>query len=143
MTYHPSAVDFGDIFDLRDISARARDLAACGVEAMDEGERDEFRELRRFERTFRAEFDISTEECGDGYEPTVIPADRFTEYAEQLADDIGAFHVPADPYGGTKARDVRESWPLRHIDWKAAADELRQDYSEFDFDGRTYLIRSW
>lgn len=32
-------------------------------------------------------------------------------------------------------------WPLRHIDWDAAAEELKQDYTSVEFDGVTYWIR--
>jgi len=37
-------------------------------------------------------------------------------------------------------RDQR--WPLNHIDWEAAAEELRQDYTTFTCDGMTYLARA-
>ncbi len=58
---------------------------------------------------------------------TFIREDYFEDYARQLADDLGS---------------LRETdWPHNHIDWKAAADELRQDYSEFDFDGTAYYAR--
>lgn len=41
------------------------------------------------------------------------------EFAEQLADDLGA--VPDDA-----------QWPLNHIDWDSAARELSMDYGEQD-----------
>lgn len=53
----------------------------------------------------------------------------FVEYAEQLADDIGAIN-----------RDAL--WPICHIDWEAAAESLKQDYTAVDFDGATYWIRA-
>ena len=62
-------------------------------------------------------------------EPTLIAESYFETYAQELAEDIGA--IPSDL-----------QWPVRHIDWEAAADELSQDYSEFDFDGGAWLIRS-
>lgn len=58
-----------------------------------------------------------------------IPDDEFTEYAQQLAEDIGAV-----PDGN--------NWPLYCIDWERAADELRVDYTSFSFDGTDYLVRS-
>ena len=35
-------------------------------------------------------------------------------------------------------------WPYRHmkIDFEAAAEELKQDYTAIDFDGETYYIRA-
>src|SRR5919108_3861575 len=57
--------------------------------------------------------------AGDDPEDGVflIRSDMFQEYAEEFAEDIGAI-------------DPRASWPLCHIDWKAAADDLKQDYTE-------------
>lgn len=52
----------------------------------------------------------------------------FVTYAQDFADDIGAIN-----------RDA--AWPLSHIDWDAAADDLRQDYTALDFDGATYWAR--
>lgn len=62
------------------------------------------------------------------YGESLISEDYFMEYAEQLATDIGAI-----------TNDV--SWPLTCIDWGAAADQLKQDYSSVDVDGSTYYIR--
>lgn len=53
---------------------------------------------------------------------------HFEAYAEELADDIGAI-------------DAKAAWPLRHIDWKAAARELQQDYTEIEWEGCTYWVR--
>jgi hypothetical protein len=69
------------------------------------------------------------ERHGDGYEPTLISEDRFTSYARELAEDIGAV-----PEGG--------NWPTYCIDWERAADELRVDYLTVEYDGETYLIRA-
>jgi predicted nucleic acid-binding Zn-ribbon protein len=59
---------------------------------------------------------------------TLINESYFTEYAEELAGDIGAV-------------DRNASWPLNHIDWEEAADELKIDYTEIDFDGTTFYVR--
>lgn len=59
---------------------------------------------------------------------TVLYADHyFPTYAQQFAEDIGAVD-----------RDVR--WPP--IDWKKAADELKQDYTSIDVDGYEFWVRS-
>jgi predicted RNA-binding Zn-ribbon protein involved in translation (DUF1610 family) len=59
---------------------------------------------------------------------TLIRDSYFEEYAEQFADDIGAI-------------DRNASWPICHIDWKAAAESLQMDYTSVDFDGVTYWVR--
>lgn len=56
-----------------------------------------------------------------------IDEDYFVEYAKELAYDIG---VVSDDL----------AWPCTHIDWDAAADELRMDYTEVEFDGNSYLV---
>lgn len=73
-------------------------------------------------------------EQGEDYVPdwrhgaTLIAERYFTEYAMELAHDIGA--VEAD-----------ERWPYNHIDWESAAAELLYDYTRFDIGGETYLVR--
>jgi hypothetical protein len=62
------------------------------------------------------------------YGAALIRDSYFEEYAEQFADDIGAVNKDAN-------------WPTNHIDWKAAAEDLQQDYSAVDFDGVTYWVR--
>ena len=59
----------------------------------------------------------------------MIPEDDFEDYARELADDIGA--VPKDA-----------SWPCTCIDWEQAADELKGDYTEVEYQGDTYLVRA-
>jgi antirestriction protein len=59
----------------------------------------------------------------------LIRESHFRDYAEQLAEDIGAINSDA-------------TWPNNCIDWERAARELRMDYTAVDFDGVTYLIRS-
>jgi len=60
---------------------------------------------------------------------TLIPESEFTEYAQDLAEDISG--MPKD-----------QPWPFSHIDWEAAADALKQDYSEAEYQGTTYLFRA-
>lgn len=55
--------------------------------------------------------------------------DYFEDYAREYAEGL-------DP-------DIRTArWPFNHIDWTAAADELKVDYSFVDFDGETYWYRA-
>jgi hypothetical protein len=65
---------------------------------------------------------------GDWYPITLIREDHFQDYAQELAEDIGAINVNA-------------SWPNNCIDWKAAAEQLKMDYTSVNFDGITYYTR--
>ncbi|RJQ46850.1 MAG: hypothetical protein C4534_02050 [Gaiellales bacterium] len=63
-------------------------------------------------------------------EPIMINANYFAEYARELAEDIGAI-----------SGDLQ--WPLDHIDWDAAAEQLKSDYTELEIEGSTYLFRTF
>lgn len=63
------------------------------------------------------------------YGETLIRDSYFERYAQELADDIGAINKDA-------------TWPNDCIDWERAARELQMDYTQVDFDGVTYWIRS-
>lgn len=74
------------------------------------------------------------EEQAEGYSDwqygaQLIRESYFKDYAQQLAEDIGAVNADA-------------TWPNNCIDWDQAARELEVDYTQVDFDGVTYLIRS-
>ncbi len=60
---------------------------------------------------------------------TLIRDDYFQEYAEELAEDIGAVNRNA-------------TWPNNFIDWEAAADALKQDYMSVTFGDLEYWIRA-
>ena len=59
---------------------------------------------------------------------TAIADEAFVEYAEEFAYDIGAASSDAN-------------WPNAHIDWEAAADALKQDFTCVELDGDEYWIR--
>ncbi len=62
------------------------------------------------------------------YPLTLINDNYFESYAKELAEDCGM--VSSDT-----------SWPNNHIDWEAAADALKEDYSQVDYDNETYWYR--
>ena len=62
------------------------------------------------------------------YGETLIRDSYFQDYAQVLAEDIGA--VPTE-----------YSWPTSCIDWEHAARELQMDYTAIDFNGVTYWAR--
>lgn len=59
---------------------------------------------------------------------TLIRHDYFVKYAEELAYDLGILNESA-------------RWPHNHIDWEAASEELKIDYTTIDFDGVDYYVR--
>lgn len=135
----------GDMIDSRDVIAaleiyRAA-VVAMGVDpetvdadfnnGMPEGSEDWDADQNDIVSEFVAlrELDSECESYGDwSFGSTLIRESYFTEYAEDFANDIGAVNRNA-------------SWPNTHIDWEAAAHALKQDYSEVQFKGETYLIR--
>lgn len=73
-------------------------------------------------------------EQADGYGDwahgeTLIRDGYFERYAQELAEECG---------------DLKDCdhWPLTCIDWERAADELKQDYTEVDYDGEAYWMRA-
>lgn len=73
------------------------------------------------------EFKEAAEPCTSEwkYGATFIRDSYFREYAEQLAEDIGAINSDA-------------GWPNNCIDWEQAANDLLADYSTFTVGGCTY-----
>jgi len=117
-----------DFVDSRDVIQRIDELETMrDDEEQAEGDftEDDAEELRIL---------AALAEEAEGYIPDwnygeqLIRESYFTDYARELADDIGAIDRNAD-------------WPLSHIDWDAAAEQLKMDYVEVDFDGVTYLAR--
>jgi len=108
-----------DIIDSCDVIQRISDLEG----ADDEDEKKELDALKALQD--EAEGYVEDWKYG----AALIREGYFTTYAEQLAEDIGDYN----------SRDVK--WPYTCIDWKQAADELKQDYTEVDFDGTTYYVR--
>lgn len=67
--------------------------------------------------------------CADWHSgETLIRDSYFKDYAQELAEDIGAIN-----------RDAK--WPNNCIDWDQAARELQMDYTDGDFEGVTYWAR--
>ena len=130
-----------DIIDSRDIIARIEYLESekeSMLEDVPESEygnrenekwvawedSDEFQELRVLSEL--------QDQCNYGdweYGETLIRDSYFEEYAQELAEDIGAINKDA-------------TWPNNCIDWEKAARELQYDYSLVSFDGVDYWIRA-
>lgn len=85
---------------------------------------DRLKAIRDLKAEMASSWDDILHHGGDG----LVPEDEWTDYARQLAEDIGS--VSGD-----------EQWPLRHIDWDAAAEELKVDYYSVTFEGTDYYYR--
>lgn len=120
-----------DVIDSRDVIKRIEEL-----ESEREALTEDSPELAQWDDDYGPELKVLKRlaEQGEGYAPdwhhgeTLVRDSYFTEYAEQLADDIGAV-------------DRNARWPICHIDWEAAAEALKQDYASVDYDGITYWVR--
>lgn len=109
-----------DVIDSREIIERIEDL-----EADEERDEDEQEELE----TLLALASEGEQSADWNYGETLIRDSYFEEYAQELAEDIGA--IAGD-----------NAWPLYCIDWERAARELQQDYMSVDFGGVDYWIRA-
>lgn len=61
------------------------------------------------------------------YGVTLVDVDDWEEYVKEFLEDIG--YIPKD----------FPSWI--EIDWEATANNVKQDYSEIEYQGTTYLYR--
>jgi hypothetical protein len=118
-----------DTIDVRDIIARFEEVEEAKPET--EGEKwdlcEEYSTL--LELLYSLEGMGGDEQWrGDWYPVTLIRDSHFQDYAQQLAEDIGAV-------------DANATWPNNCIDWEHAARELRYDYSGVDIAGVTYWTR--
>ena len=76
------------------------------------------------------EIDVVEDTVGNEFEygVTLIEESEFEEYVEDELKECG--YIPKD----------FPSWIV--IDWTETADNVKQDYSELEFEGVTYLYRS-
>jgi pyruvate/2-oxoglutarate dehydrogenase complex dihydrolipoamide acyltransferase (E2) component len=105
-------------------TSAALEEATAALTAWDES--DEARELAAI-KAFAEEGEQNLSDWRHG--ETLIADHYFTQYAQELAEDVGAV-----------GRDLQ--WPLMHIDWDAAADALKADYTSLTWDGAEYWGRS-
>jgi len=107
-----------DLIDSRDIIARIEWLE----NDPDPDEEEELETLKDLQKQCEGYSDWE-------YGEALIRDSYFVEYAQDLAEDIGAI-------------DRNSNWPNNCIDWERAARELQMDYTCVDFDGIDYWIRS-
>ena len=124
-----------DVIDVRDIIERVEELEGeieAYAERMDDWQAnaDNTEELQTLQTILDELKGNGGDEQwrGDWYPVTLIRDAYFRDYAQELAEDIGAVNADA-------------SWPNNCIDWKQAARELQMDYSTVEIDGATYWYR--
>ena len=125
----------GDREDVEDMIAEREDEINKLREEIEDAEReidDNRDEIETLEEDLKPYTDLQDDAEGYAadwrYGEALILDDYFVEYARQMAYDIGAV-------------DGDANWPANHIDWDAAADELKMDYTSVEFAGYEYWIR--
>ena len=77
------------------------------------------------------EIDTIENECSEfSFGETLIDEDDFEEYCQEFIEDCGY---------------ISKDMPMiisNNIDWAGIADDMKQDYSEIEYQGNTYLYRS-
>ena len=111
--------NLNDIIDSRDVLDRITELQAMDMDTEEEEELESLLDLK-------GELEDYSLTPADGI--MLIRYTYFTEYAQELAEDVGA--ISSTP-----------QWPLSHIDWDAAAEELQGDYVSVEFRGIEYFCR--
>lgn len=127
---------FDDIIDSRDVLARMDYLRSFCEDEDGEiltpetcpEENENMAEIEEYARLASLAEDGENYASDWQYGAQLIRDSHFEDYARELAEDTGAV-----------SRDAQ--WPLQHIDWEKAANELKSDYSAVEFDGVTYWVR--
>ena len=121
MLNYPSSND--DVIDSRDVIAAIEELES---ELEDSGEDFDEADLLAELKELASEAEDYASDWR--YGETLIRESYFVEYAQELAEDIGA--VNSD-----------QSWPNSCIDWDQAARDLQMDYTAVEFGDTTYYVR--
>ncbi len=123
----PLPQNHDDVIDSRDVIEAME--AMLEIINDDDATQDDCDEAQTEYDKLKALADGASDYAADWeYGETLIRDSYFQEYAQDLAEDIGAVNSDA-------------TWPNNCIDWKQAARELQMDYTAVDFDGVTYWIR--
>lgn len=119
MKYDNSA----DVLDICDLIERFEEIE----DSTDEDEIKERDSIAAFIEQFKG-YGGDEQWRGDWYPVTLIRDSYFEDYAQELAEDIGAI-------------DPNAAWPTNCIDWERATRELQMDYTSAEYDGVTYWGR--
>ena len=130
--------EYDDVIDSRDVIARIAELRD-EIKDPNENDRDDLvtdEEFAEAVAELRTELDSllalasqGEDYCEDWqYGEALVRDCYFVEYAQELAEDIGAIASDA-------------GWPYTCVDWEQAAHELQMDYTALEFRGVTYWAR--
>lgn len=118
-----------EVMDSRDL-IEARKEAESELEMMPEPIDEQDPEVEELKALIEGVDDLDNSGITDWqYGATLIRDDYFVQYAQEFAEDIGRM-------------ENDNGWPYTHIDWQAAADDLRQDYTSVTFLEEEYWVRS-
>lgn len=119
-----------DYLDSRDIQERINELESFKDDPLEDIQNPDSEDAQELASLLKLKQECDGQ-TGESWEDGIqfIRESYFEHYARELAEDIGAITTHG------------EGWPLNHIDWKRAADALKMDYTEIDFDGVIYLAR--
>jgi hypothetical protein len=123
----------GTVVDSRDVNDYLETLENNLIELReqdDENEDEESEEVGELQEQVNSLRNFIEEcqeyNCDWDYGAQLIPIDRFTEYTEELVKDIG---------------DLPSNIPnYIVIDWGETAENLKEDYTEVEYNGEAYYI---
>lgn len=132
MTIPDEITNTADVIDVRDVIARVEYLEGIVPDSdNDAGETNEAHEelamLTELLDDLRSNGG-DEQWKGDWYPITMIRDSYFVDYAQELAEDIGAINQAG-------------AWPNDCIDWDKAAEQLQHEYSTVTFGGVDYWYR--
>lgn len=110
-------------FDSRDVIERIAELKELGDRYREQPEQDELEALITLQE--EAEGYIADFQYGE----TFHTHDSLVEYAKELVMEMG--YLPSET----------PSWITDNIDWEGVTEDIKDDYTEFEFRGTTYYAR--
>jgi len=113
--------DMSELLDaFEELGDEATDAVKAAMFKLSDSDESDYEELLKL-KAFKEE--VGSEWAND---PQFVSDGNFESFAADLARET--------------TTDL-SSWPMSCIDWKAAAEELQQDYSSIEYDGTTYWYR--
>lgn len=127
-------IDSRDVIKRIEIYADALTDAGVNIDALDSFDPEDHPsgdELARLVEEYKALKDLEDQaDSGDWkYGTTLVNESYFTDFAKEEAESLGLIKNDTE-------------WPARHIDWEAAADDLKSDYSTVTFGDTTFYLRN-
>ena len=121
---------YDDLIDSRDVISAIKELDQLIADAIKAEEIEYSNEHPEYDDLIALQSlqDEAESSLDWQYGERLIRDSYFTDYAEQIANDLvsGDFN----------------QWPLTLIDWEAAAEKLKMDYYSVDYGGFEYWIRA-